>query len=45
MAPLQEAVSYGHSAAVWTLIKKHKVDISQYDEVTSIMLCNVDTVM
>ena len=33
MTPLQEAVSRGRSAVVWTFIKKHKVDISQYDEV------------
>ena len=33
MTPLQKAVSWGHSAAVWTFIKRHKVDISQYDEV------------
>ena len=43
MTPLQEAVLFGHSAVVWTFIKKHKADISQYDEVkylTSILtLC------
>ena len=30
---LQEAVDNKISAAVWTFINKHKVDISHYDEV------------